>query len=41
MSDFWIPLLELEQDVRELADRFPEVDIGLWPNFGGGAPSTG
>jgi hypothetical protein len=34
-------VLELEQAFHALADRFPEVDIELWPNFGGRAPSTG
>ena len=34
-------VLELEEDVGELANSFPEVDIELWPNFGGRAPSRG
>ncbi len=25
----------LADDVRELAERFPEIDVGLWPSFSG------
>jgi hypothetical protein len=28
---------ELEDDVHELAKRFPEIDVELWPNFSGAA----